>query len=74
MLRALLLRLVTRAPDGQLVRTRANLRLIAHDAEHAAIVERFVAARLVVSHDEAFLEAIGIGRRIELVTGSRLQD
>jgi WD40 repeat protein/DNA-binding SARP family transcriptional activator len=50
-LRDLLLRLVTPAPDGEPVRTRMRRRLVAADPARERLIERLVNARLVTSDD-----------------------
>lgn len=50
-LRDLILRLVSPGPEGTPVRTRVPRRRVAADAEHEALIEMLVAARLVTSDD-----------------------
>lgn len=50
-LRALLLRLVTPAGEGEPTRSRLPRRLVAADAEHERLIELLVGARLVTSDD-----------------------
>lgn len=55
LLRDLLLRLVAPSPDGEPVRARVPRRIVASDAEHEALVERLVEARLLTG-DEVTVE------------------
>lgn len=51
LLRDVVLRLISPGPAGEPVRTRVPRRQLATDADHAALVESLVAARLVTSDD-----------------------
>jgi hypothetical protein len=53
MLRDLLLRLVTPTPEGEPVRSRVPLRMVAASADHERLIGLLVDARLVTSDDEA---------------------
>ena len=51
LLRDLMLRLVSPSPEGEAVRGRVPRRQLASDPEHERLMERLVAARLVISDD-----------------------
>ena len=50
--RALFLRLVTSAPDGEAIRQRINPDSIVTDGEHRRVVDAFVRSRLVIAGDD----------------------
>ncbi len=52
---ALMMRLVERTPEGDAVRRRVPLAVIASDPTRRAVIERLVAARLVTVDDDAVL-------------------